>query len=161
RSVTTFRSAVFPFTRPLRNFSPGLAWAHIQREKAGRTLFHIFSISRDACHLRRHQIRRSPLISMKAFILILLFLIPLSSMVSAQGTADGPVEVSKNIPPKAAAKHRDPSPKTAPVNIPLVEAKPVIEGILNDEVWRSAARFSDFVQTQPGDNIAPSSPVEA
>ncbi|MEZ5423115.1 MAG: DUF5916 domain-containing protein [Pyrinomonadaceae bacterium] len=98
---------------------------------------------------------------MKAFILILLFLISLSSMISAQGTADDPVEVSKNIPPKTDGKHRDPSPKTAPVNIPLVEAKPVIDGVLNDEVWRSAARFSDFVQTQPGDNIAPSSPVEA
>ena len=99
---------------------------------------------------------------MKAIILILVSLISFSSMVSAQTkAADSPVEVAKITPPGADVKPRESAPKTAPVHIPRVETKPVIDGVLNDEVWRSAARFSDFVQTQPGDNIAPSSPVEA
>ena len=32
----------------------------------------------------------------------------------------------------------------------------MIDGKLDDEVWKNAAVFKDFIQTQPGDNIAPS-----
>jgi len=99
---------------------------------------------------------------MKTIISALLFLISSCLFVSGQTTtADSPVEVAKVTPPKTDGASRESAPKTAPVHIPRVETKPVIDGVLNDEVWRSAARFSDFVQTQPGDNIAPSSPVEA
>jgi hypothetical protein len=37
----------------------------------------------------------------------------------------------------------------------------VIDGKLDDEVWKTAAVFKDFVQIEPGDNIAPSRPTEA
>jgi hypothetical protein len=50
--------------------------------------------------------------------------------------------------------------KDAPVSIPRFENAPVIDGQLNDPVWRSAAVFGDFVQTQPGDNVKPTHPTE-
>jgi hypothetical protein len=51
--------------------------------------------------------------------------------------------------------------KDAPVRIPRFESAPVIDGQLNDDVWRTASLFGDFLQTQPGDNIAPTHPTEA
>jgi hypothetical protein len=45
--------------------------------------------------------------------------------------------------------------KDAPVQIPRFETAPTIDGQLNDAVWRSAAVFGDFLQTQPGDNVKP------
>jgi len=46
------------------------------------------------------------------------------------------------------------------VQIPKLSAPPVIDGVLNDEVWKSAAVFGDFLQTSPGDNVAPTHPTE-
>ena len=37
---------------------------------------------------------------------------------------------------------------------------PVIDGKLDDEVWKGAVVLKDFYQTQPGDNLAPSKPTE-
>jgi len=37
---------------------------------------------------------------------------------------------------------------------------PVIDGKLDDNVWKKALILKDFYQTQPGDNIAPSKPTE-
>jgi hypothetical protein len=50
--------------------------------------------------------------------------------------------------------------KNAPARIPRMESAPVIDGQLNDAIWRTAAVFGDFLQIQPGDNVAPSSPTE-
>ena len=50
--------------------------------------------------------------------------------------------------------------KSAPVKIPMFSAAPTIDGQLNDAVWKDAAVFKDFLQTQPGDNIAPTAPTE-
>jgi hypothetical protein len=50
--------------------------------------------------------------------------------------------------------------KDAPVKIPHFETAPVIDGQLNDNVWQTAALFGDFVQTQPGDNVAPKHQTE-
>jgi hypothetical protein len=52
-------------------------------------------------------------------------------------------------------------PKNAPANIARFDTPPVIDGILNDPIWQKATVFGDFVQTQPGDNTAPSDPTEA
>lgn len=54
-----------------------------------------------------------------------------------------------------------PAEKLNPVKVPLVAAPPVIDGKLNDEIWKQAAVFKDFYQTSPGDNIEPSKPTEA
>lgn len=50
--------------------------------------------------------------------------------------------------------------KNAPARIPRFESTPVIDGQLNDPIWQTAAAFGDFLQIQPGDNVAPSSPTE-
>jgi hypothetical protein len=50
--------------------------------------------------------------------------------------------------------------KDAPVRIPRLETPPVIDGHLDDAVWRNAAIFGDFLQTQPGDNVKPTHPTE-
>jgi len=53
-----------------------------------------------------------------------------------------------------------PAEKAAPVRIPKLDKPPVIDGHLDDEVWKQAATFKDFYQFKPGDNIAPSKPTE-
>ena len=53
-----------------------------------------------------------------------------------------------------------PAEKAQPVRISKFEKPPVIDGKLDDDVWKAAATFKDFLQTQPGDNVAPSRPTE-
>src|SRR2546421_5957586 len=54
-----------------------------------------------------------------------------------------------------------PPEKAKPITIPRFDKPPVIDGKLDDEVWKQAAVFKDFHQVSPGDNIAPSRPTEA
>ena len=56
-----------------------------------------------------------------------------------------------------------PPEKARPVKIPIVGEKGpiVIDGSLDDKAWKNAAVFKDFIQTGPGDNIAPSKKTEA
>lgn len=53
-----------------------------------------------------------------------------------------------------------PPEKKNPVKIAKFSAPPVIDGKLDDEVWKAAPVLKDFYQTSPGDNIAPSKPTE-
>jgi hypothetical protein len=57
--------------------------------------------------------------------------------------------------------HDMPEEKKRPVRIPKFTAAPTIDGKLDDEVWKTAAVFNDFIQVGPGNNIAPSRPTEA
>jgi len=54
-----------------------------------------------------------------------------------------------------------PPEKAKPITLPRFEHPPVIDGKLDDDVWKTAAVFKDFYQISPGDNIAPSKPTEA
>lgn len=54
-----------------------------------------------------------------------------------------------------------PPEKSRPIVIPRFEKPPVIDGKLDDEVWKTAITLKDFYQISPGDNIAPSKPTEA
>ena len=54
-----------------------------------------------------------------------------------------------------------PPEKGKPIVVPRFDKPPVIDGKLDDEVWKHAAVFKDFYQVSPGDNIAPSKPTEA
>ncbi|HLL73282.1 MAG TPA: DUF5916 domain-containing protein, partial [Pyrinomonadaceae bacterium] len=54
-----------------------------------------------------------------------------------------------------------PPEKAAPVVVPRLDTPPVIDGKLDDAVWKQARVLKDFYQTEPGDNIAPSQPTEA
>jgi hypothetical protein len=60
---------------------------------------------------------------------------------------------------KAAALSLPPE-KANPVKIVLFAKPPVIDGKLDDDVWKTAVVLKDFYQIQPGDNIAPSKPTE-
>ncbi|HJR05795.1 MAG TPA: DUF5916 domain-containing protein, partial [Pyrinomonadaceae bacterium] len=54
-----------------------------------------------------------------------------------------------------------PPEKAAPVVVPRLDTPPVIDGKLDDAIWKSARVLKDFYQTEPGDNIEPSKPTEA
>jgi hypothetical protein len=53
-----------------------------------------------------------------------------------------------------------PPEKAKPIVITRFDKPPVIDGKLDDEVWKQAVVLKDFLQTSPGDNIAPSKPTE-
>lgn len=78
-------------------------------------------------------------------------------------TNGGSSAKSKNSSEKPAGKAPlvIPPEKQKPIVVPRFEKPPVIDGKLDDEVWKTAAVFKDFVQQSPGDNIAPSKPTEA
>lgn len=53
-----------------------------------------------------------------------------------------------------------PPEKARPINIPKVASALVIDGKIDEEIWKEAAVFKDFYQTGPGDNVPPSRPTE-
>ena len=120
---------------------------------------------------------------MKKFILLVVLLcIGLVGMSAAQTTTDPApttTTVATNDDSKASEKKaadlkkEDPvTPSTArrkvipppekanPVRIPKIDKAPVIDGKLDDEVWKNAVVLKDFYQRSPGDNIEPSKPTE-
>ncbi len=50
--------------------------------------------------------------------------------------------------------------KANPVKAVRFDKPPVIDGKLDDEVWKTAAVFKDFYQVQPGDNLIPQNKTE-
>jgi hypothetical protein len=88
---------------------------------------------------------------------------PLSTVGTSAGAVTperGTTPVSEaSVPLLLAARKGSvalPPEKAAPVRIPRVERPPVIDGKLDDDIWRQSAVFKDFYQISPGDNIAPS-----
>jgi Domain of unknown function (DUF5916)/Carbohydrate family 9 binding domain-like len=53
-----------------------------------------------------------------------------------------------------------PPEKSRPVVVTRFEKAPVIDGKLDEKVWKTAAVLKDFYQINPGDNVAPSYPTE-
>jgi hypothetical protein len=90
------------------------------------------------------------------------------TVISGQALAQGEVKTVA-VPVTAAAEGAKaaapnsllvPVDKAAPVRISRFEKIPLIDGVLDEEVWKGAVTLKDFVQTSPGDNIAPSRPTE-
>jgi hypothetical protein len=79
-----------------------------------------------------------------------------SSPSSNGGSTSGDKEASK----KRSAKVIPPE-KAEPLKIPLFAKPPVIDGRLDDEVWKSAAVFKDFYQWRPSDSSPASARTEA
>ncbi len=75
----------------------------------------------------------------------------------ATRASDGAKSSSK--PASASSTVTLPPEKARPVSVPRFEKPPVIDGKLDEDVWKTAAVLGDFYQTQPGDNIAPSYPT--
>ena len=62
------------------------------------------------------------------------------------------------VPPAAA---RGQAAAARELRIPRITAKPVIDGILDEPMWRTAAVLDQWVQTEPADNGAPHGPTVA
>src|SRR5215208_7134514 len=100
---------------------------------------------------------------------LLLILLSLSIPVCAQApqpSITSSAAESKDAPRKNASKNTPkpevksdslrtaiviPPEKANPVSIPRFEKPPVIDGKLDEEIWKQARVFKDFYQTQPGD----------
>jgi len=97
---------------------------------------------------------------MKRVLLIFVFcLSTISASAQTQGEADDASSGGSAAKTRAtAAKSAFPVPpeKAQPVHLPFIASPPVIDGRLDDEIWKSAVILKDFYQTQPGDNTAPS-----
>jgi hypothetical protein len=85
---------------------------------------------------------------------------PNDAKPSKDARKGGPANSSARTVRTAAGVITIPSEKTQPLRIPRFDKAPVIDGKLDDEVWKQAVVLKDFYQTSPGDNIAPSKPTE-
>ena len=71
-----------------------------------------------------------------------------------QSSTDSTLNANKN------GKFNLPPEKMRPVGVVKFAAPPVIDGKLDDEVWKTSQILKDFYQTSPGNNIAASKPTE-
>src|SRR5262245_3223728 len=53
-----------------------------------------------------------------------------------------------------------PPEKSKPIGVRRFDQRPVIDGKIDEDVWKSATLLKDFYQINPGDNISPSKPTE-
>ena len=91
-------------------------------------------------------------------LIIFALLIPVPAAVAqSSGTVSGAAPATS---PAAPHRVEVPPEKAKPLRIPRLDKPPVIDGKLNDEVWKQAVVLKDFYQTNPGDNIEPSKPTE-
>jgi hypothetical protein len=79
-------------------------------------------------------------------------------------TATAPAAAATPTPAVPAAGGDAPArlsaEKTTPLTVPRLAEAPVIDGRLDDAVWKTAVVLRNFYQTNPGDNVAPSKPTE-
>ncbi len=87
----------------------------------------------------------------------LLVIIFFSIYIQAQ-TNTNITEVSKTN--SAKSKLEIPPEKAKPITIPKTSVGIVIDGKIDEELWKQAAVFKDFYQTYPGDNTPASKPTE-
>ncbi|HEY7543898.1 MAG TPA: sugar-binding protein, partial [Blastocatellia bacterium] len=91
------------------------------------------------------------------YLFVMLALIAIAAPVCGQKISSSSTGSTSSAKTSAVA----PAPeKVQPIRVPLTVKAPVIDGKLDDEVWKSAATLKDFYQTHPGDNIAPSHQTE-
>jgi len=69
------------------------------------------------------------------------------------------LEAAKTAP--SNSREGLPPDKAQAVRMARFVSAPAIDGKLDEEMWQQATVLKDFYQTQPGDNIAPSSPTVA
>jgi hypothetical protein len=70
------------------------------------------------------------------------------------------VKIETPEPTNVASESSKYVSKKSAVEITKFVAPPVIDGVLDDLVWANAPVFGDFLQIQPGDNVAPTHPSE-
>ncbi|HYO90162.1 MAG TPA: carbohydrate binding family 9 domain-containing protein, partial [Pyrinomonadaceae bacterium] len=98
----------------------------------------------------------------KALLLLLAFMLAGALQVAPAQTSPELVRVSSSKDDKKSGKSARslPPEKAQPVRITRCDKAPVIDGTLDDEVWKQAVVLGDFYQTSPGDNIQPSKPTK-
>jgi hypothetical protein len=86
-----------------------------------------------------------------------------SAAAPAPAAANGSTGATAAAPATAAARYAAllTPEKANPVSVKRFETAPVIDGKLDEEVWKQAAVFKNFIQNRPGDLIAPSKQTEA
>lgn len=100
---------------------------------------------------------------MKKALLLFAFILACATITSqAQTSADATKSADLKDAVKTSAKSGTtlPPEKSQPVRLARFDKAPVIDGKLDDEVWKQAVVLGDFYQTSPGDNIRPSKPTE-
>jgi hypothetical protein len=83
------------------------------------------------------------------------------SDVKTSDTLAAPVAAAAASKTAKGASVALPPEKAAPLRVVRFDSAPVIDGKLDEEVWKHAAVLRDFYQINPGDNIAPTKPTEA
>ena len=83
---------------------------------------------------------------------------------------ESPANVAQAAPTSSPHSDDPPAPKKSGVVIPPEKAKAIsipkaaigitIDGKVDEEAWKQAAVFKDFIQTGPGNNVPPSKPTE-
>jgi hypothetical protein len=84
----------------------------------------------------------------------------IGSAQSASGPSATPSDVVKTNDRTGKPTLVLPPEKSQPVHLPRFDKPPVIDGKLDDEVWKLATILKDFYQVQPGDNTSPSKATE-
>jgi len=86
---------------------------------------------------------------------------PAANASPAAGRTPVPTSsLSSSANPAAKGAVVIPEEKAKPVTIVRFDKPPVIDGKLDEDVWKKAALLKDFYQIQPGDNTSPSKPTE-
>lgn len=97
---------------------------------------------------------------MRSLVLLIALIISVSG-IFAQATPAPLAPAENSGTTSAKAPFIVPPEKARPIAMNRFEVAPVIDGNLDEPAWQQAAVFKDFVQIQPGDNIAPSKPTIA
>lgn len=63
---------------------------------------------------------------------------------------------TQDTSPEGPGDFSIPPEKASPVTVPYFDDPPVIDGLLDDQAWKKAAEFKNFIQTEPGDLVPPS-----
>ncbi|HVF28244.1 MAG TPA: sugar-binding protein, partial [Pyrinomonadaceae bacterium] len=85
---------------------------------------------------------------------------PTTTPVSAK-PLEGKTATPTPTPAPAKGAIVVPPEKALPIRVTRFASAPVIDGKLDEEVWKESPVFRDFYQIRPGDNIAPTQPTEA
>ena len=97
---------------------------------------------------------------------------PAPSPVAAVTPAPVPTPAAASSPDAKAAEAKSagtkvsglnvvlPAEKAQPVRLSKFDKPPVIDGKLDEEVWKQAAVLKDFYQIDPNENVAPLKPTE-
>jgi hypothetical protein len=94
-------------------------------------------------------------------VLLLVGITALSTLIArAQSIPAQPVAGRSDAgTPASSATFEIPLKKKQPVGVTRFKTPPVIDGNLDEEVWKQGATLDNFYQTYPGDNSAPSQPT--